>query len=122
MSYADPQTVTVATVASTLPRTSSGTNSGVFTTGDGTTKLTVSHQYGNRNRRTIRLDFSKIAPNPLVSTQNVGRSGSVYAVADFPTDGFTNTEIADRLVALADYIKSGTGATSVVNKFVGGEN
>lgn len=122
MSYSDPQTVTISTVATVLPRISSGVNSGAFSKDDGTVKLSVSHQYGSRTRRTLRLDFSKIAPNPLVSTQNVGRSMSAYVVIDAPTDGFSNAEIIANIIALADFLKLGTGASATTTRLVGGEN
>lgn len=62
MAFADPQTLTINAVANTLPRTSSGTNSGVFTKDDGTVKLSIQHASGKRIRSSARVDFSKIAP------------------------------------------------------------
>jgi hypothetical protein len=100
MSFADPQSVTVNAVAISLPRTSSGVNSGVFTSADGNSKLSVSHSYGKRTRRTIRLDSSKVAADPLLPTQNVKLSNSVYLVVDAPVAGFTNTSLSSTSTAL----------------------
>jgi hypothetical protein len=119
MAFADPQTVTINAVAQTMPRTGSGTNSGTFMTNDGTVKLTVSHAYGKRNRRTIRIDHSKIAADPLLS-ENVEFSMSAYLVLDVPPRGYTVTEakqVADGLVA---YLSASSGAN--VTKLLGGES
>lgn len=120
MSFADPQSVTINAVANSLPRTSSGVNNGIFTKDDGTVQLTVSHQYGKRTRRTIRLAHSKIAPNPLVSTQNVGRNMTAYVVVDTPTDGYTLAEAKQIVDALTAYLTASSGAR--VTQLLGGEN
>lgn len=120
MSFSDPQSVTINAIANSLPRTSSGVNNGIFTKDDGTVKLTVSHTYGKRTRRTIRLEHSKIAPNPLVSTQNVGRSMSTYVVVDVPTDGYTVAEQKQVVDALTAYLSATSGAR--VTQLLGGEN
>lgn len=120
MAFADPQTVTINSVAQTLPRTGSGINSGTFSKDDGTVKLLVSHQYGGRTRRTIRLDHSKYAADPLVSSTNVLRSMSVYIVVDQPVQGYTNTEAKQIVDALTAYLTASSGAK--VTQLLGGEN
>lgn len=120
MSFADPQSVTINAVANSLPRTSAGVNAGTFTKDDGTVKLSVSHNYGKRKRRTIRLDHSKIAADPLISAQNVGRSMSAYLVVDVPTDGYTIAEQKQIVDALTAYLTASSGAR--VTQLLGGEN
>lgn len=120
MAYSDPQTVTINAVAQTLPRTSSGVNAGVFTKDDGTVKLSVSHQYAKRTRRTARLDFSKIAADPLISAQNIKYSMSAYLVVDVPTTGFTVAEAKQIVDALTLYLTATSGAK--VTQLLGGEN
>lgn len=120
MSFADPQSVTINAVANSLPRTSSGANSGVFTKDDGNVKLTVSHQYGKRTRRSIRLDHRKVAPDPLISAQNVSRSFSIYMVTDAPLDGYTVAEQKQIVDALTGYLTASSGAR--VTQLLGGEN
>lgn len=120
MSFADPQSVTINAVAQTLPRTSSGTNTGTFTKDDGTVALSVTHAYGKRTRRTVRIDHKKIAPDPFVSTLNVSRSMSVYMVADLPTDGYTVAEQKQIIDALTAYLTASSGAR--VTQLLGGEN
>lgn len=120
MSFADPQSVTVNAVAISLPRTSSGVNSGTFTSSDGATRLSVSHAYGKRTRRTIRLDSSKITSDPLLPTQNVKVSDSVYLVIDTPVAGFTNTEIKQHVDGFLAALTASSGAK--ITQLLGGEN
>jgi hypothetical protein len=120
MAYSDPQTLTINAVANSLPRTASGVNTGTFTKDDGNVRLSVSHAYGKRNRRQIRVDHQKIAPDPLISSTNILYGMSVYLVADIPKTGYTIAEqkqIADALIA---YLSASSGAN--LTKLLGGEN
>lgn len=119
MAFADPQSVTINAVAQTLPRTGTGASSGNFTKDDGTVKLGVSHQYGARTRRQIRLDHQKYAADPLISAQNVLRSMSVYMVVDVPKQGYTITEQKQIVDALVAYLTASSGAR--VTQLLGGE-
>jgi len=120
MSYADPQTVTINSVAQTLPRISSEKNSGVFQKDDTTVKLSVSHQYGSRTRRVLRLDHSKIAADPLMASTNVRLGMSAYLVVETPATGYTVTEAKQIVDALTAYLTASTGAK--VTQLLGGEN
>jgi len=120
MSYSDPQTVTVAGAANSLPRVSSGTNAGAFASSDGTLRLEVSHAYGRRTRRNIRLTKSKISADALIPNQNVKSSMSVYMVVDVPVNGFTVAEEKEIVDALVGYLSASTGAR--VTQLLGGEN
>jgi len=121
MAFADPQSVTINAVANSLPRTSSGVNSGIFTKDDGTVALTVSHQYGKRTRRTIRIDHQKIVPDPLISSVNVRASMSVYIVVDLPPAGAYSVAEAKQIVdGLTAYLTASSGARTT--QLLGGEN
>jgi len=120
MAFSDPQVVTIATVANTLPRTGSGVSSGSFSKDDGNVKLSVSHAYGKRTRRTIRLDHSKIAPDPLIAAQNIKFSMSAYLVVDVPVTGYTVAEQKQIVDALAAYLTASSG--SATTKLLGGES
>lgn len=121
MAFADPQSVTINAVANTLPRVSSGINSGSFSKDDGTVKLTVSHQYGKRTRRTVRIDHQKIVPDPLVTSTNVRASMSVYIVVDVPSTGaYTVAEAKQIVDALTGYLTASSGARTT--QLLGGEN
>lgn len=119
MAYADPQSVTIDGTATSLPRTSSGVDTGAFTAADGSLKLAVSHQYGKRTRRQIRLDHSKIAPDPLLSV-NTKYSMSAYIVIDTPPTGYTLAEAQKIVAGLTAYLTASSGAN--VAKLLGGEN
>jgi hypothetical protein len=120
MAFADPQTFTINAVANTLPRIASGINTGSFQKDDGTVKSIVTHVYGKRTRRTLRLDFQKIAPNPLISAQNILYSMSSYIVVDTPVTGFTIAEQKQIVDALTGYLTASSG--SKVTQLLGGEN
>lgn len=116
MAFADPQTI----LTQSLPRTSSGVDTGSFTKDDGTRKLDVAHQYGKRTRRVIKFTDSKTAADPLNPTVNRPYSMSVSLVVDVPVMGYTTAEqktIVDGLVA---YLTASTGAR--VAQLLGGEN
>lgn len=120
MSYADPQSVTVNAVAQSMPRIASGTGTGAFQTADGLFQLTVSHAYGRRNRRNIRLTQNKISADALIPSQNVKNNMSCYLVVDTPVNGFTNVEAKYVVDALVAYLTASSGAK--VTQLLGGEN
>lgn len=123
MGYADPQTITFPVAGATsLPRVSSGINSGAFLSASGNTRLEVSHQYTARNRarRTARLTFKKINADPLVSGQNLEHKVTAYVVVDAPITGLTPAELKDITDGLATWMTASTAANMV--KLHGGEN
>jgi hypothetical protein len=118
--YTDPQTVTINSVAQTLPRISSAVNSGTFQKDDTTVKLDISHQYGKRNRRLVKLTHSKIAADPLISSTNIRYSMSVNLVVDVPTTGYTVAEAKQVVDGLTAWLTASSGANAT--KLLGGEN
>jgi len=120
MSYSDPQSVTINAVAQTLPRVSSGVSTGAFSKDDGNVRLEVSHQYGKRTRRQIRLVHRKVAADPFVAGNSVEYSMSTYLVVDVPTVGYTTTEAKQIVDALTAYLTASSG--SKVTQLLGGEN
>jgi len=120
MAFSDPQSVTVSGSSVSLPRTGSGDSSGTFTSADGMYQMTVSHAYGRRNRRTIKLTSTKLSADALIPTQNTRSSMSVIMTVDVPVAGYTVTEqkaVADALIA---YLTTSTGAR--VTQLLGGES
>ena len=120
MALSDPQSVTINAVAVSLPRTSSGVNQGTFQSNDGLVKETVSHQYGKRNRHLLRIDHSKISPDPFISAQNNKYSMSCYIVVDVPTLGYTVTEQKQVIDGFIAQLNASSGA--LITKALGGEN
>lgn len=120
MAFTDPQSVTINAIANSLPRISSGVNLGVFQKDDGNVKLSVSHTYAKRTRRVVRLDFAKIAADPLIAAQSIKYSMSAYVVVDLPVTGFTVAEAKQVIDGLTLYLTASTGAR--VTQLLGGEN
>jgi hypothetical protein len=116
--FAEPQTVTVNAEAKSLPRVSFGDRNGVFQTSDAGITLKVSHDLRSRNRRTVRLDITKTAADPLLDGVSRPYSMSAYVVVDHPTVGFNNTEVENNLLALVDWLSTAGNITKVV----GGES
>lgn len=118
--FADPQSVTIGSALS-LPRTGTGPNTGRFQKDDGTVLFSISHQnLKARNRRTIRIDHSKVAVDPLVAAQNLRYSGSVYLVTDFPIVGYTVGEQIQVVTGLFTNLTATSNAN--LTKFLGGES
>jgi len=120
MSYADPQTISAIAGVTSLPRTGSGPTNGSFTSADGTVKLDVSHAYGKRTRRQVRLIQNKVSADPLVPTNSVRNSMTAYVVVDTPVNGFTVAEAKIVVDALVAYLTASSGAK--VTQLLGGEN
>jgi len=120
MAFADPQSVTINSIAKSLPRTSNGLDSGAFTKDDREVKLTVSHAYGKRNRRQIRLDHQKLTADVMDSSVNTLYSMGVYLVVDVPTAGYTLAEQKQVVDGLTAYLTASSGAR--VTQLLGGEN
>lgn len=120
MALSDPQSVTINAVAIPLPRTSSGVNQGAFTANDSNAKLSISHQFGKRNRHVIRLDTRKVAADPLNTAQNLQYSESVYLVIDHPPVGYTVAQTKLDVDGFLALLTASSGA--IVTKIVGGES
>lgn len=110
---ADPQTVTINAVAQSLPSTARGVNTSTYTKDDGKVKLTISHAYGKRTRRAVRLDFTKTAADPLISSQNVIYSMSASLIVDTPLTGFSVTEAKQIIDALTGFLTASSDANTI---------
>jgi hypothetical protein len=120
MALADPQSITINSVAHSLARTSSGNNAGSFSSNDGLVQESVSHQYGKRTRHLFRVDHSKVAPDPFVPAQNAKYSMSSYIVVDVPATGYTVAEQKQVIDGLIAQLSATSGA--LITKILGGEN
>jgi len=120
LAFADPQSVTINAVAQTLPRVSSGEQSGTFRKDDGTVSMRVNHTYGKRIRHSVSLDHQKFAADPLISSTNVLRSIRVSFTVDAPVQGYTITEQKQIADAVTAYLTASSGARLL--QLLGGEN
>lgn len=118
LAFSDPQSVTVNAVAQSLPNIIRDSFTSTYRKDDGTVTLKISHNESKRNRRTVRVDFEKIAADPFTPALNQKFTGSVYIVIDSPVTGFTNTELGYYVAALRDWLGTGTNTTKVL----GGES
>lgn len=117
MAFSDPQSITVNAVAKSLPRITPIGSKQPYRMDTGDYTLSIQHAESKRNRRTVRIDFQKIAANPFDTSKNDKFSGSVYVVIDAPPVGFTNTELKDVTLALTGWLTSAN-----VLKVLGGES
>lgn len=121
MAFSDPISITLAGVATSLPRISTGGNASNYATSDGLLRLTISHQPGaKRTRRMMRLDQTKVSADPFIPAQNVLVRQSFWTMADVPAVGFTLTESKDLMAALVTYQSASTYAAYL--KALGGES
>lgn len=120
--YADPQSVTIGAVTSSLPRvpTTNPTRVGQFASSDGNIILSVTqNQTANRFRRDIRITSRKIAADPI-SAVNKEVSTSVIFTIDEPKFGFSDAELLELYEGLVAYLAASTDVA--VTKVLGGEN
>lgn len=118
--FSDPQSVTISGAATSLPRISSGVNSGTFKSNDGTATLSVAHTYGRRDRRKLGLDHTKISSDPFLPSTNVQVGMGVYIVVDTPKAGYT---VAEQKAVVDGFIAMMTASSgALLTKFLGGEN
>jgi hypothetical protein len=96
--FADPQSVTVNSVAQSMPRVSTNGKQTVYQKSDETFKLTIGHTpSGNRVRSLARLDQRAIVADPLTA-ENDYQTLSFYVVIDRPNYGFSMTQ-TEQLIA-----------------------
>lgn len=114
--FSDPQSITVNTVAQSLPATGRLADSSIYRKDDEAYELVVSHQYGSRKRFNVRVNAKKTVADPLVTGKNLPVSSSVHLTMDVPLLGFTNTEIKDIALALTAWATSAN-----LLKVLGGE-
>lgn len=114
---ADPQSVTINTVAISLPRTNQGPTQNVYTSADGkTTMTTKQNTSAKRFRREVRVSQTKVAADPI-SAVNAESGVSVYLVVDEPRSGvFSDAEIGYIIDGFKTWLSSAN-----YNKVLGGE-
>jgi hypothetical protein len=120
LSFSDPQSVTIGASTISLPRTGVGQDTAAYTSADGLTKLSASHAYGKRTRRTIRLDSSKLTADPFIPATNTQVGMSAYLVVDLPKAGFSVSDQTDVVKALMNALSASTYAE--LTKLLGGES
>jgi hypothetical protein len=120
MALTDPQSITIAGTTTPLPRVSTGKNQAEYLSADGLIKLGLSHAYGRRTRRVLRLDHSKLTADPYIPAQNAKVSMSCYMVIDVPVAGYTNQQVMDTYLGLKTLMTATSDAN--ISKLIGGES
>lgn len=89
--FADPQSVTYATVAKSLPAISRSDNQSEYKLNDNGVvyDLILSHQFKTRSRVVARLRRDSYAADPLVPAQNTLGSMTATLTIDFPQFNLT---------------------------------
>lgn len=106
MSFADPQTITVNSIAKTLDRIKNEGMSSEYATADEAYKMRISHQESKgHTRRMVRVDQRVVAADPL-SSVNEYKTLGVYVVIDEPEYGFADVDIDYVVQALKTWLSS----------------
>lgn len=120
MALADPQSIKIGEVTTSLPRVETGKNESSYLSADGNIRLSLSSQYGSRTRRVVRIDTTKITADPFIPSQNTKVSMSNYLVFDTPPVGYTSAEAK----AVYDGFITALQASSakIITQLLGGES
>jgi hypothetical protein len=120
MSFADPQSITISSTTTPLPRVNVEGDRSEYASADGLIVLSADHNLAKRYRRVLRLDLSKLTTDPFKPVENVKVSMSTYLVFDLPPAGYTN---ADALAAFVGFNALMTASSNtIITKLLAGEN
>jgi hypothetical protein len=121
MALTDPQSVTLNSVATSLPRVSVNDFSSRYQKDDGFVKLQISHQPNKtKTRRMVRLDTIDVAADPLLAGVNREVPFAVYLVIESPTVGLSLATQKDKVNGLLTALTASSGA--LLTKVLGGES
>jgi hypothetical protein len=116
---ADPQSITVAGTAISLPRVGADKTSADYQSADGNSQLRVSQTGNGSTRNTvISLRTAKIAADPITAV-NARKSQLITISFRGPIDGFSITELKDEFIGLTNALTASSAA--VLLKALGGE-
>lgn len=117
MALADPQTITVNSVAKTLNRIKTDGMKSIYSTDDEEFRFTVSHQEtkSKRTRRMVRIDQRVVAADPLTSINEYKELG-IYMVFDEPEFGFSDATIDLTAAGLLAWLTSANRLKVLANQ------
>jgi len=116
--FSDPLTLTVNSVAKTLPRILIDGQKAVYQMADQTFTMTIAHQVGKQDKRvrsTLRVEQKAIVSNPLDLTNDYDTL-VFYFVLDHPSFGFSQAQCEQLVAAVQAFTTTG-----VVDKLFGQE-
>lgn len=115
---ADPQGVTYAGAAVSLPRTGTDANASTYKTQVAGVdySLIVRHDSKKRNRANVSLRRESAVTDPLVPANSIRASMSASFTLDFPTSGLTTADAQALGKALVGFLTD-----AILLKVAGGE-
>lgn len=118
MSFTDPQTVTINSVANVMPRVESVGSKSIYRDAVNEHTFTISHQKTgkDRTRHAVRLDVRDIVADPLTSVNDY-EEASIYVVIDEPNYGFADADLKLMLNGFIAWFTSGN-----IDKVLGNEH
>jgi hypothetical protein len=91
--FSDPQSITVNSVAQSMPRVASTGTASTYRKADGTFSLNISHKDSkDRIRSMYRIDQLAVVADPLTAVNDY-ETLSLYVVIDRPLYGFSSTQV-----------------------------
>jgi hypothetical protein len=106
--FSDPQSVTVAGVAKSMPRIETGGRKTVYQKDDQTFTLTISHTVvKDRVRSMARIDQKAVVPDPLTAVNDY-ETLTFYVVIDRPLAGFSSTNVSDLVTGFKTWLDATT--------------
>lgn len=106
--FSDPQSVTINSVAQSMPRVSSKDKSAIYMKADQSFTLTISHTPRGKGHigSLVKLEQRAVVTNPLDSTNDYDTM-SVSLVLDRPGYGFTQTQAEQLVAGFCAYLTTG---------------
>lgn len=121
MALADPISITHGGTTYVLPKTGGQGTIGIYGTNDQPIKLTVSHQYGAKQIRSLfRLDFVKVVTDPLNPTLYSEEQESFQWIWIHPKKKAFNTADGVSLLTAGNASLSAS-TNALATKFLNGE-
>jgi len=121
MAFADPQSVTINAIASSLPRVGFGVGEGKFKKDDGNMSLTLRQRVTAKGRKqsAARLDDTMIGADPFNGALNASYSRSITLTADIPPVGFTQVQNQQFATGFITWLTANSNANLI--RLLGGE-
>lgn len=117
MALADPQVVTVNSVAQSMPLITREGRKSVYMTADGLFELSISHQpTKDRTRSQVQIVQKAIVADPLTAVNDYDFL-KFYCVLDHPNSGFTLAQQQQLITGFKTWLDS-----TMVGKIVGQES
>lgn len=118
--FTDPQTITIAGSAITLPRVTQKAQSAIYKNADETVVLEIETTTTGRNRKRhfAKSTKRKVVVDPLVVDKQDFDTLSFSTVADRPSYGFSLQEFTDLINAHIAWLQT----SGVIAKLWGGES